>query len=94
MKIKKKQKLAKKWFLELQNIICKNIEQLEKEYGSNIRFKKNKWKSGEFRIIKGKVIEKGGVAFSNVKGRFSKEFSKKIPGTKGSASFWASGHYR
>jgi len=91
MKIKKKQKLTKEWFLKLQNIICHNIEQLEKEYGSNIKFKKNKWKSGEFRIIKGKVIEKGGVAFSNVKGRFSKEFSKKIPGTKGSASFWASG---
>ena len=91
MKIKKKQKLAKKWFLELQNIICKNIEQLEKEYGSNIRFKKNKWKSGEFRIIKGKVIEKGGVAFSNVTGKFPKEFAKKIPGTDESTSFWSSG---
>ena len=43
MKIKKKQKLAKKWFIKLQNIICNNIEQLEKEYGSNIKFKKNKW---------------------------------------------------
>ena len=91
MKIKKKQKLAKKWFLELQNIICKNVEQLEKEYGSNIKFKKNKWKSGEFRIIKGKVIEKGGVAFSNVKGKFSKEFAKKIPGTRRDKSFWSSG---
>ena len=77
MKIKKKQKLTKEWFLKLRNIICNNIEQLEKEHGSNIRFKKNKWKSGEFRIIKGKVIEKGGVAFSNVKGKFSKEFAKK-----------------
>ena len=56
MKIKKKQKLTKEWFLKLQNIICHNIEQLEKERGSNIRFKKNKWKNGEFRIIKRKVI--------------------------------------
>ena len=57
MKIKEKQKLAKEWFTELQNIICNNVEQLEKEYGSNIKFKKNKWKHGEFRIIKGNVID-------------------------------------
>ena len=76
MEIKKKQKIAKKWFIELQNIICNSIEQLEKKYGSNKKFKKNKWKHGEFRIIKGKVIEKGGVAFSNVIGKFPKEFAK------------------
>jgi coproporphyrinogen III oxidase len=44
MKIKKKQKLTKEWFLKLQNIICHNIEQLEKEYGSNIKFKKKNGK--------------------------------------------------
>ena len=42
MKIKKKQKLAKEWFIKLQNIICNNVEQLEKEYGSNKKFKKKK----------------------------------------------------
>ena len=91
MKIKKKQDLVKKWFIKLQNIICENIELLEKEYGSNKKFKKNKWKYGEFRIIKGDVIEKGGVAFSNVVGKFPKEFAKKIPGTKGNNKFWSSG---
>jgi len=91
MKIKKKQYLVKKWFIKLQNIICGNIELLEKEYGSNKKFKKNKWKYGEFRIIKGEVIEKGGVAFSNVVGKFPKEFAKKIPGTKGNNKFWSSG---
>ena len=91
MKIKEKQKLAKEWFIKLQNIICNNIEQLEKEYGSNIKFRKNKWKHGEFRTIKGKVIEKGGVAFSNIKGKFSKKFSKEIPGASKSKRFWASG---
>ena len=79
MKIKEKQKLAREWFSTLQNIICKNTELLEKKYGSNVKFKKNKWKYGEYRIIEGEVIEKGGVAFSNVKGKFSKEFAKKIP---------------
>ena len=91
MKITKKQKLTKEWFIRLQNIICNNVEQLEKEYGSNIKFKKNKWKHGEFRTIKGEVIEKGGVAFSNVVGQFSKKFSKKIPGTSASSHFWSSG---
>ena len=40
MKIKKKQKLVKEWFKKLQNIICNNIEQLEKKFGSDIKFKK------------------------------------------------------
>ena len=91
MKIEKKQKLTKEWFIKLQNIICNIIEQLEMEYGSNIKFKKNKWKHGEFRTIKGEVIEKGGVAFSNVVGKFSKKFAKKIPGTNTSTHFWSSG---
>ena len=76
MKINQRKKITKKWFIKLQNIICFNIEKLEREYGSNIKFKKNKWKHGEFRIINGNVIEKGGVAFSNVMGKFSKEFAK------------------
>ena len=91
MKVQAKKKLAKEWFLKLQNIICNNIEQLEKDYGSNVKFKKNKWKHGELRIIKGEVIEKGGVAFSNVLGKFPKEFAKKIPGTKNNTNFWSSG---
>ena len=91
MRIEKKQKLAKEWFIKLQNMICKNIEQLENQYGSNTKFSKKKWKHGEFRIIKGQVIEKGGVAFSNVVGKFSKDFAKRIPGTKYSSHFWSSG---
>ena len=31
--------IAKKWFLDLQNIICNTIEEIEKDYGSNIKFK-------------------------------------------------------
>ena len=34
MQIIKKQKMVKEWFIKLQNIICKNVEELEKEYGS------------------------------------------------------------
>ena len=91
MNVKEKQKIVKKWFIELQNLICDNIEDLEKEYGSKKKFKKNKWKHGEYRTIEGKVIEKGGVAFSNVIGKFPKKFAKKIPGTKKNSNFWSSG---
>jgi len=78
MKIETKKKLTKEWFIKLQNIICNNVEQLEKEYGSNIKFKRNKWKYGEFRTIKGEVVEKGGVAFSNVKAGFLKNLQKQF----------------
>ena len=59
MKIQEKQKIAKDWFIELQKIICKSIESLEIQYGSDAKFKKKKWKFGELKTIKGKVIEKG-----------------------------------
>ena len=45
MKITKKQYIAKKWFIKLQNIICKNIEEIEETAASVIKiheiFKKN-----------------------------------------------------
>ena len=40
MKIKLKQELTKQWFKNLQEIICKNIEELEK---NKIFFKSKKW---------------------------------------------------
>ena len=39
MKIEKKKKLVKKWFQELQNIICNNVEQLEKKIILNLSSK-------------------------------------------------------
>ena len=92
-----KKKLASNWFKLLQNIICDDIEKIENK---KIRFKSKKWNrnktkdegGGEFRILKdGKIFEKVGVNFSEVYGKFSKEMSKKIPGTFKSPSFWASG---
>ena len=89
--MKKEQKLCKEWFQSLQSTICKTVTNIEKDFGSSCKFKKNKWKSGEFRIIEGKVIEKGGVAFSNVIGKFPKNFAKQIPGTEKNKNFWSSG---
>ena len=45
---------------------------------------------GEFRIIKGNVIEKGVIAFSNVTGTFQKNF-KTNTGTEKNKKFWSTG---
>ena len=77
-----KKKLARNWFGILQQVICKDIEEIEKK--KNI-FRSNFWKrgikgnegGGESRIFEnGKVFEKVGVNFSEVYGNFSKEPTK------------------
>ena len=97
MKKNLKKELAKQWFKILQEIICKNIEELEK---NKILFKSEKWirnknkneGGGESRLLKGgKIFEKVGVNFSEVYGKFPNELKGKIPGTQKSRNFWASG---
>ena len=39
--MKKEQKLCKDWFQELQNTICTSITDIEKDFGSRSKFKKN-----------------------------------------------------
>ena len=97
MDTKIKKKLVKNWFKVLQDIICKDIEELEGKkniFKSKIWFRnKNKNEGGgEFRILEnGKIFEKVGVNFSEVYGKLSKKFKKKIPGTSKNSNFWASG---
>ncbi len=92
-----KKSLASNWFKMLQDIICKEIEELE---GKKNIFKSTIWNrgknknegGGEFKILNnGRVFDKVGVNFSEVYGKFSKELKGKIPGTKESSKFWASG---
>jgi coproporphyrinogen III oxidase len=92
-----KQKLACNWFKSLQNIICNDIEQLEK---NKTKFKSKMWErnkikdegGGEFRVLKaGKIFEKVGVNFSEVYGKFSNEMKKDIPGATKEPNFWAAG---
>ncbi len=97
MDAKIKKKLVKNWFKVLQDIICKDIEEIEGKkniFKSKIWFRnKNKNEGGgEFRILEnGKIFEKVGVNFSEVYGKLSKKFKKKIPGTSKNSNFWASG---
>ena len=92
-----KKKLASNWFRLLQNVICNNIEELEK---NKIKFKSKIWSrskikdegGGEFKVLKnGKIFEKVGVNFSEVYGKFPKEMKGKIPGTSKKLNFWAAG---
>ena len=97
MDTKIKKKLVKNWFKVLQDIICKDIEELE---GKKNIFKSKTWVrnknknegGGEFRILEnGKIFEKVGVKFSEVYGKLSKKFKKKIPVTNKNSNFWDSG---
>ena len=92
-----KKKIVKNFFKILQNVICLEIEELE---GKKKIFKSKSWLrgknknegGGEFRILEnGKIFDKVGVNFSEVYGKFSKEFKNKIPGTNKNPKFWASG---
>jgi len=92
-----KQSLTSNWFKILQDIICKEIEELEgkkKIFKSTIWDRGNKKNEGggEFRILEdGNIFEKVGVNFSEVYGKFSNKLKNKIPGTNKSTKFWASG---
>ena len=97
MNEKLKKKLTSNWFKILQDSICDDIEKIE---GKKNIFNSNSWErnkkrdegGGQFRIFEnGKVFDKVGVNFSEVYGKLSKQFKNKIPGTKKSAKFWASG---
>ena len=92
-----KKKLARNWFKTIQEVLCQDIEELE---GKKNLFKITNWErgkkskegGGQFRIFEnGKIFEKVGVNFSEVYGKFSKEFRNRIPGTDKNPSFWASG---
>ena len=97
MDIKIRKKLVKNWFISLQEIICSEIIKIEKK---NAKFKTKEWKrndskdegGGKSRVLEnGDIFDKVGVNFSEVYGKFSKEFKNKIPGTEKVNKFWASG---
>ena len=86
-----KKNLAKNWFILLRDIICYEIEELEKEFGTKKnkipkKFKSQIWRKsnnndeggGEFRILNdGLVFEKVGVNFSEVYGKFNVNLDRK-----------------
>lgn len=88
--------IATKWFEDLRNQICTELESIESEAGSTAKFKRKSWNrdgggGGEMSVITGGVFEKAGVNISVVHGEFDEKFSKEIPGTEDDRSFWAAG---
>ena len=90
-------KISRNWFKILQDVICNEIEILEKR---STKFTAKNWNKsstideggGEYRILRnGRIFEKVGVNFSEVYGKFTKEMRKNIPGAKNIPNFWASG---
>tara|TARA_B100000989_G_scaffold276210_1_gene236322 strand:- start:302 stop:1129 length:828 start_codon:yes stop_codon:yes gene_type:complete len=97
MDLKTKKSLTSNWFKSLQKSVCDNILALEK---NKIEFQTTNWKrnakkdegGGEYRILKGgKIFDKVGVNFSEVYGKFPKQFQKNMLGAHKSPNFWASG---
>lgn len=89
----KKQNQAKEWFLELRNKLTTTLEEIDKNKHS---FKYKEWKhsgsgGGTMGLFKGKIIEKAGVNISTVSGNFNDKMRSRIPGTKTSPKYWATG---
>ncbi len=73
----------------LKKLKKKKIKFVSKEWQKNLQKDEG---GGEYRILEnGKIFDKVGVNFSEVYGKFSKNFKQKIPGTNASPDFWASG---
>ena len=91
-----RKKMADRWFSYLQNQICKEFENLEK---NKIRFSKRDWSKNKknegggtsFLLSRGKIFDKVGVNKSTVSGIFPKQFRSKILGAGKKGKYWASG---
>ena len=97
-KIDVKKKISSEWFRELRDKICQELEKVEI---TGKKFKKKKWNrdikgtkalgGGEMSVLRGRTFEKAGVNISTVFGTISDELKGKIPGSKNTKDFWASG---
>ena len=82
---------AEKWFRDLRGRLVSMIEKYE-----SAKFQKKEWNhsgrgGGLMCIIKGDLIEKGGVNISTVSGKFSEKMQQRIPGADKDPSYWATG---
>ena len=82
---------AESWFKELRNEIVLEIEKIEKNKFPEVSWT-HKENGGGYRTkIYGDIIEKGGINFSSVEGKFNTKTAEKIPGTDNDLSYHATG---
>lgn len=88
---------AAAWFQNLQADLCAKLEALEP---NGAVFETTEWQRGKhdedqgggtMAMLRGDIIEKAGVHFSEVYGEFSPEFRKNVQGAEENPAFWASG---
>ena len=84
-------KIAEKWFINLRNELVKSLEDIDSSKFSVTEWNHKDEGGGKMSILKGSVIEKGGVNFSSVAGKFNDLIVKQIPGTKNNPSYKATG---
>ena len=103
--INSKKKLASIWFNQLQNIICYEFEKIEIDFGKKNKlkpkiFERKIWKKSKIKkegggihakIKNGLIFDSVGVNFSEVSGKFHKNFKSQIYGTQKNTNYWASG---
>ena len=82
---------AEEWFKELRGKLVSTLEGHE-----SVQFKEKKWNhagkgGGLMSIIKGDLIEKGGVNISTVAGKFSEKMQQRVPGADKDPNYWATG---
>ena len=66
------------------------VKNLKKKWNRDIKGT-NSLGGGEMSVLRGETFEKAGVNISTVFGPISDELKGKIPGSKNTKNFWASG---
>ncbi len=82
---------AQVWFETLRDQLIESLQAIDSS-----KFKVSKWNhkdegGGKMSVLKGSVIEKGGVNVSTVGGKFNNEIVNKFPGTEQNSSYKATG---
>jgi len=100
--IEQMQDLCSGWFRDLRDQICAKLEQVEEDLIFNPnnlplgKFARKKWDrseggGGEMSVIKGRVIEKGGVNISTVHGLLPEVLKNEMPDGSKYTQFFATG---